>query len=147
MTKKTQLKDMSRKDREPLAHLENRDLMPLPAPLDSPEKDKPWKLLTDKVRENVESGLDDTVAINIPQPKTKEEEDELVQKFLSGLDKLFTEEKQLDLPPASRPEHGSTAPSARPVRRRATFLRPAGATSSTAPTSARRSCAASTSST
>lgn len=92
MTRKIRLQDMSRRDREPLVHLENRDLMPLPAPLDSPEKDKPWKPLGAKLPETVECGLDDTVAINVPQPKSKEEEDELVGKFLSGLDKLFTAE-------------------------------------------------------
>ena len=32
------------------------------------------------------------LAVNIPQPKTREEEQELVRKFLSGLDKLFTRE-------------------------------------------------------
>jgi Fe-S oxidoreductase len=92
MTDKIKLTDMSRPDRKPLTHLENEELMPLPYPLDSPEKDHDWKTLTEKVVASVECGLDDTCAINIPQPKTKEEEDELVRKFLAGLDKLFTKE-------------------------------------------------------
>jgi Fe-S oxidoreductase len=92
MTDRIKLTDMSRRDREPLAHLENADLMPLPVPLDSPAKDHAWTALAEKVRGSVECGLDDTCAINIPQPKSKEEEDELVKKFLAGLDKLFTRE-------------------------------------------------------
>jgi Fe-S oxidoreductase len=92
MNKDPRLSDMSRRDREPLVHLENKDLMPLPAPLDSPEKDHEWTPLSEQTRERYECGLDDTCAVNVPQPKTKEEEDELVRKFLSGLEKLFTRE-------------------------------------------------------
>ncbi|MEW5764738.1 MAG: (Fe-S)-binding protein [Acidobacteriota bacterium] len=92
MKDKINLSDMSRRDRNPLTHLENRDLMPLPPPLDSPDKDHSWTPLAEKTLAAVECGLDDTCAINIPQPKTREEEDALVQKFLSGLDKLFTKE-------------------------------------------------------
>ncbi len=66
--------------------------MPLPEPLESPSKDHEWTQLSEKAIAGVECGLDDTCAINIPQPKSKEEEDELVKKFLSGLDKLFTKE-------------------------------------------------------
>lgn len=92
MKDEIRLSDMSRPDRKPLTHVENADLMPLPAPLDSPEKDLPWTPLSEKVRQTVECGLDDTCALNIPQPQSKEEEEELVRKFLSGLDKLFTKE-------------------------------------------------------
>lgn len=86
------LSDMSSPDRTPLVHLENDQLMPLPAPLDSPEKDRPWTPLSVQTRERYECGLDDTCAVNVPQPKTKEEEDALVAKFVSGLEKLFTRE-------------------------------------------------------
>ena len=92
MTDKIKLTDMSLPGRKPLAHVENKDLMPLPYPLESPEKDHGWTALTEKVMGAVECGLDDTCALNIPQSKTKEEEDELVKKFLAGLDKLFTKE-------------------------------------------------------
>jgi Fe-S oxidoreductase len=92
MKDRLQLTDMSRRDRKPLTHLENADLMPLPYPLDSPEKDHAWTLLSEKTTGSMECGLDDTCALNIPQPKTREEEEELVRKFLAGLDKLFTRE-------------------------------------------------------
>ncbi len=40
----------------------------------------------------IESSLDDTVAIGIPKPKSKEEEEKYLRAFLSGLQKLFEEE-------------------------------------------------------
>jgi Fe-S oxidoreductase len=92
MKKDITLKDMSKKDREPLIHVENEDLMPLPGPLDSPEREHNWTPLSAQVKEKSECFLDDTCVVNVPQPKSKEEEDELVGKFLSGLDKLFTRE-------------------------------------------------------
>ncbi|MBI5488636.1 MAG: (Fe-S)-binding protein, partial [Deltaproteobacteria bacterium] len=39
-----------------------------------------------------EATLDDTLAVGVPKPKSKQEEDELVAAFLRGLDKLFTPE-------------------------------------------------------
>ena len=84
--------DMSREDGRPLIHLENEQLMPLPYPLDDPAKDQPWRPLPDKTRAEFECALDDTVAVNVPKPKTKEEERALVERFLAGLDKLFVKE-------------------------------------------------------
>ena len=69
-----QLEDMSRPDRLPLAHVENSDLMRLPAPLDDPAAEHAWKELTQQAREKYECGLDDTIALNLPQPKSPEEE-------------------------------------------------------------------------
>ena len=92
MTDKPKLKDMARRDREPLVHLEPDALMPLPAPLDDPEHRHAWPPLSDQARARYETGLDDTCAVSVPQPATPEEERALVEKFLSGLDKLFTRE-------------------------------------------------------
>ncbi|MGA2324979.1 MAG: (Fe-S)-binding protein [Bryobacteraceae bacterium] len=92
MKDQPKLSDMSRRDRAPLVHLRNEDLMPLPPPLDDPAKDREWKPLSADARQKYECSLDDTCAVNIPQPKTPEEEDALVGKFLAGLDKLFTKE-------------------------------------------------------
>jgi Fe-S oxidoreductase len=92
MKRRIELNDMSRRDREPLVHIENEELMPLPAPLDDPSKDRPWTPLSEATKQKVECGLDDTVAINVPQPASPEEEEELVRKFLSGLEKLFNKE-------------------------------------------------------
>jgi len=91
-TDKSDLGDMSRQDGEPLAHVDNLDLMKLPAPLDDPARERPFPPLSPQARARYECGLDDTCAVSVPKPATKEEETELVRKFLSGLDKLFTRE-------------------------------------------------------
>jgi Fe-S oxidoreductase len=92
MKPKVTLHDMSREGRRALVHLTNDELMPLPPPLDGPEKDRAWAPLSEQAKEKYECLLDDTCAVNVPQPKTKEEEEELVRKFLAGLDKLFSPE-------------------------------------------------------
>lgn len=92
MSGPTNLHDVSRPGREPLLHIENDDLMPLPEPLESPGKDHAWPQLSEKCKSSFECGLDDTCAVNLPQPKSKEEEDKLVGQFLSGLEKLFSRE-------------------------------------------------------
>jgi ferredoxin len=92
MSEKIGLNDLSQRDKRSLVHLDNEDLMPLPPPLDDPSKDHNWTALSEQVKDKYECFLDDTCAVNVPQPKTKQEEDELVAKFLSGLDKLFTKE-------------------------------------------------------
>jgi hypothetical protein len=68
--------DMSRPDRQPLTHVDNADLMPLPPPLAG--SDRPWPPLSEQARGRYEWGLDDTCALNLPQPKTEAEENELV---------------------------------------------------------------------
>ena len=92
MSRHIDLSNMSQTKRDPLTHLENEELMPLPAPLDGPEKDHSWTPLSQQSKDKYECGLDDTCALNLPQPKTPEEEKQLVAKFLSGLEKLFTKE-------------------------------------------------------
>jgi len=92
MNEKLRPEDMSREEKKPLVHLDNEDLMPLPPPLDDPAKDHKWAPLSAQAREKFECLLDDTCAVNVPHPKTPEEEKELLRKFLSGLDKLFTRE-------------------------------------------------------
>jgi Fe-S oxidoreductase len=90
MSQHVDLHEVSRPDRTPLVHLANENLMPLPEPLENPAKDRPWTLLSEQTKAKYECGLDDTCAVNIPQPKSREVEETLVAKFLSGLDKLFT---------------------------------------------------------
>ncbi len=92
MSQHIRLSELSRPDREPVIHLENQDLMPLPAPFDDHVRNIAWKPLSDQCVASCECGLDDTCAVSIPQPKTPEEEKKLVARFLSGLDKLFDKE-------------------------------------------------------
>jgi len=89
---KTRISDISRHDREPLAHLEADGLMPLAPPLTEAASLPALPPLSAQARERYETGLDDTCAVSVPQPKTPAEERELVARFLSGLDKLFQRE-------------------------------------------------------
>jgi len=72
--------------------IENEDLMSMPAPLDKPEAEPEWRELSDQAKEKYECNLDNTLLLNLPNPESKEEEERLVKKFLSGLAKLFKEE-------------------------------------------------------
>jgi Fe-S oxidoreductase len=75
-----------------LTELRKEDFKPLPPPFDTLESTPDFKPLSDKTRQAYEATLDDTLAVSIPKPQSKQEEDELVAKFLSGLQKLFTKE-------------------------------------------------------
>ena len=91
MTKRVKIEDISKPSLK-LTELRKEDFKPLPPPLDDPESAPDFPPLSDKAREQYEASLDDTLVISIPKPKDKQEEDELVAKFLSGLEKLFTKE-------------------------------------------------------
>jgi Fe-S oxidoreductase len=89
--KKVEINDISQNP-EQLADIAAEDLMELPFPDGQAEKDPPVNPLTDAQKETYESSLDGVVAVGIPKPKTKEEEDKLVASFLRGLKKLFSKE-------------------------------------------------------
>jgi len=91
MKKRIKIEDIS-KPSPKLSELRKEDFKPLPAPLDKPESTPDFAPLSDKAREQYEASLDDTLAISLPKPKSKEEEDALVAKFISGMEKLFTKE-------------------------------------------------------
>ena len=91
MKKRVKIEDISKPSLK-LTELRKEDFKPLPPPLDDPESAPDFPPLSDKAREQYEASLDDTLVISIPKPKDKQEEDELVAKFLSGLEKLFTKE-------------------------------------------------------
>lgn len=89
--KRVKIEDIS-KPSPKLSELLKEDFKPLPAPYDTPESTPDFKPLTEEAIEKYESSLDDTIVLSFPKPETKEEEDLLVRKFLSGLQKLFTKE-------------------------------------------------------
>ena len=91
MNKRIKIKDISRPSAK-LSELRKEDFKPLPWPLDTPESTPDFPLLGEKVQEKCETSLDDTVVLSLPKPKDQQEEDALVAKFLSGLQKLFTKE-------------------------------------------------------
>ena len=74
-----------------LTELTLADLKPLPAPFDKPEMEPGFKAPKDTWNEKFNSDLDGFIAIDtFERPKTKEEEDELVQKFLRGVEKMLS---------------------------------------------------------
>lgn len=87
--KKVSVQDIANSSPQ-LSHVDVEDLMPLPKPYDQPGNTPEWTPLKDKAKETYEATLDDTLVLNIPKPKTKQEEQELVRRFLEGLEKLFT---------------------------------------------------------
>jgi Fe-S oxidoreductase len=91
MSKKVKVADVG-KPSEQLGHVDPAECVKLPPPYDNPENIPEWTPLKDSAKETYESSLDDTIAVSIPKPETKEEEQELVRKFLSGLEKLFQKE-------------------------------------------------------
>jgi ferredoxin len=85
------IEDLSKKT-EQLVTINKSDLITLPYPYDSPEKDPTMRELSPEQRERYDASLDGVVAVGIPRLKSKEDEEAFIQKFLSGLAKLFEKE-------------------------------------------------------
>ncbi len=84
-------KDMGRKD-EQLIKLELNQLIPLLAPYDKPGMESQLTDPKPAWKEKYCTSLDGYVGIDtLTRPKTKEEEDEFVRKFLNGLEKIFSD--------------------------------------------------------
>ena len=90
--KRVKISDVSKPTNEKLTELRKEDFKPLPAPFNDVDALPDFPLLSEAVEQESECGLDDTVVLNLPKPQTREEEDELVASFLSGMEKLFTRE-------------------------------------------------------
>ena len=73
-----------------LVQLDAERFMPLPYPYNAPESHRPLKLMTESAQQNLECDLDGTSAIQMPRPKSRQEEQLLVERFLNGLRKLFS---------------------------------------------------------
>ena len=52
----------------------------------------PWKPVSDDQKAKVACILDEVCVLNIPKPQTPQEEEELVNRFLDGMRKLFSKE-------------------------------------------------------
>ena len=85
-----QLQDIA-KPSDQLGHLEAGELPPLPPPYEDYNQKSIKALARDKMAA-IETSLDDTVAIGIPKPLNKEEEEKYIRAFLAGLQKLFEKE-------------------------------------------------------
>ena len=78
--------DISRPDAEPITQLEKSELKPLPGGLGAGDGPA-FTPLSDQLKARCECGLDGTCALNLPKPKSREEEEALVKSFLSGVEK------------------------------------------------------------
>jgi Fe-S oxidoreductase len=91
MKKPLKIEDMS-KQTEQLVEIEPEDLVPLPTLDGHPIKQAQLKKTTEEQRKQYDYSLDGFSALAIPHPKTSQEEEEFVKRFLSGLEKLFSKE-------------------------------------------------------
>ena len=92
MTKRIRVKDISRNPPEQLLELEPGDLMPLPCGQGGLNDNPPIRSLTREQKTKYECSFDGLSAIQIPRPKSRDEEDKLVAAFLKGLKKLLSKE-------------------------------------------------------
>jgi Fe-S oxidoreductase len=90
MNKITSIEDFSRQEGQ-LVQIDPAELLPLPPPYDKMDK-APIRQLTDEQRKRMDASLDGVVAIGLAPPATPEEEKAFVDKFLAGLEKLFSVE-------------------------------------------------------
>lgn len=95
MTKKTKKKIRVEDFGKPTKKVDTTDpkeFKTLPPPYDKPENVPEYKPYDERYEADVETSLDSTIALGLPKPKDKEEERELVRKFLRGMEKLFKKE-------------------------------------------------------
>lgn len=91
--KKIKPQDIGNSSDEQLVKLKQEELMDLPAPYDKPEMEPELTEPKDEWKEEYCTLLDGYVGIDtLTRPKTKEEEEDLVKKFLNGLEKAFSDE-------------------------------------------------------
>ena len=65
-------------------------MVPLPPPYDGVDALPPRKRLTDRARANCDCSLDGFLAVGMTRPKTEEEEQQLIKRFIAGLDRLLS---------------------------------------------------------
>jgi Fe-S oxidoreductase len=90
--KKITLNDISKNADQQMLDIPHADLMPLPFDCDSPSDGPAVSPLSAEQRGRFECSLDGVVALRLPKPKSKEEEQKIVDLFLSGLRKLLSQD-------------------------------------------------------
>ncbi|MHB1130879.1 MAG: (Fe-S)-binding protein [Chloroflexota bacterium] len=75
-----------------LVELDPKELMPLPYPYDDRDAQADLKQLTEAQKKRLDASLDGFSALQMTLPQTKEEEDEFVRKFVTGVGKLLSED-------------------------------------------------------
>ncbi len=89
--KRIKLKDISRASDEPLLTITAEDLAALPPPLNESMPKTPVTPLSENQKKSYECTLDGVSALSLPRPKDKGEEDKLIERFLSGMTKLLSQ--------------------------------------------------------
>ncbi len=74
---RVKISDIGKNPGEPLANITGKDLMPLPYPCNDFNHPGTGKLTEDQ-KNRYETSFDGTIAVAIPKPQSKAEEDELV---------------------------------------------------------------------
>ncbi|MFC2018114.1 (Fe-S)-binding protein [Chloroflexota bacterium] len=90
--KKLAINDISKNPDQQLMDIQQKDLMALPFDCDSPCEGSAIKPMSDAQRERYECSLDGISVVNIPKAKNKEEEQRVVDSFLSGLRKSLAQD-------------------------------------------------------
>jgi hypothetical protein len=90
--RKIKITDISNPNLNPLVEIKPTDTIELPPPYDKLENLPGFKKISESARQVVDDSLDGVVAVGVPKPKSEEEEQQLVEKFISGLIKLFSKE-------------------------------------------------------
>jgi Fe-S oxidoreductase len=85
---KVSIHDLPKKTDGPITQLSVQEQIPLPPPFDKIDQEPKLPALSAASAEKYVN-LDGTIGVRIPKPKTKEEEDRLVNGFISGMRKLF----------------------------------------------------------
>jgi Fe-S oxidoreductase len=88
---KVKITDVSKNRGKPLTDMTKASLMSLPDHMGEDKKNS-IKPLTEEQMKAFECAFDGVSALSLPKPKNKEEEDKAVASFLSGLEKLMSEE-------------------------------------------------------
>ena len=89
--KKISPADISRQAGQ-LVKLDPSNFLPLPPPYDKLELEPKLKCLTPDQMTRFECGLDGVSAVMLPKPESENEKKKLIEKFLSGLKKLFNKQ-------------------------------------------------------
>ncbi len=90
--KKITLNDISKNGDQQMLDIPLKDLMPLPFDCDPPSDGPAVSPLSDEQKNRYECSLDGVVVVGLPKPKSKEEEQKMVDSFLSGLRKLLSQD-------------------------------------------------------
>lgn len=85
------VEDISRPNHR-LTDLSQNLLVPLPPPYDKVDALPARKALSDPVLANRDGSLDGFLAVGMPRPKTEREEQQLVERFVAGLNRLLSSE-------------------------------------------------------